>query len=125
MFGTELTAEQKRVIKLLEKKQPSLAALYKQQFEADNKSTMMAHFETAIGDDELSIPTGKRGRAQFAPKVAQDFALDPFISKAPQSLGGKTMVPVNEKLLYPWRSDPEMQGIERRSPWWDLMGYSR
>ena len=64
MFGTDLTEEQKRVIKLLEKKQPALASLYKQQFEADNKSTMMAHFETAIGDDELSIPTGKRGRAR-------------------------------------------------------------
>jgi len=125
MFSTDLTPEQKKMIDMLKGKQPALAALYEQQFKADNKATMMAHFDTVIGDDQLSIPTGKRGRAQFAPKVAQDFALDPFISKAPQSLGGKTMVPVNEKLLYPWRSDPEMQGIERRSPWWDLMGYSR
>jgi len=120
-----LTEEQKRVIELLKEKQPGLAALYEQQFKADNKATAMAHFETVIGDPKLSIPTGKRGRAQFAPQVAQDFALDPYISKAPQSLGGKTMAPVNEKLLYPWRSDPDMQGIERRSPWWDLMGYSR
>jgi hypothetical protein len=125
MFSTDLTPEQKKMIDMLKGKQPELAAMYEQQFKADNKATMMAHFDTVIGDDQLSIPTGKRGRAQFAPKVAQDFALDPFISKAPQSLGGKTMVPVNEKLLYPWRSDPEMQGIERRSPWWDLMGYSR
>ena len=125
MFSTDLTPEQKKVIDMLKVKQPELATIYEQQFKADNKATMMAHFDTVIGDDQLSIPTGKRGRAQFAPKVAQDFALDPFISKAPQSLGGKTMVPVNEKLLYPWRSDPEMQGIERRSPWWDLMGYSR
>ena len=125
MFSTDLTPEQKKMIDMLKGKQPELAAIYEQQFKADNKATMMAHFDTVIGDDQLSIPTGKRGRAQFAPKVAQDFALDPFISKAPQSLGGKTMVPVNEKLLYPWRSDPEMQGIERRSPWWDLMGYSR
>jgi len=125
MFSTDLTPEQKKMIDMLKGKQPELAAMYEQQFKADNKATMMAHFDTVIGDDQLSIPTGKRGRAQFAPKVAQDFALDPFISKAPQSLGGKTMVPINEKLLYPWRSDPEMQGIERRSPWWDLMGYSR
>jgi len=125
MFSTDLTPDQKKALLILKDKQPELAALYEQQFRADNKATMMAHFDTVIGDDELSIPTGKRGRAQFAPKVAQDFALDPFISKAPQSLGGKTMVPINEKLLYPWRSDPEMQGIERRSPWWDLMGYSR
>ena len=125
MFSTDLTPEQKKMIDMLKVKQPELAAIYEQQFKADNKATMMAHFDTVIGDDQLSIPTGKRGRAQFAPKVAQDFALDPFISKAPQSLGGKTMVPINEKLLYPWRSDPEMQGIERRSPWWDLMGYSR
>jgi hypothetical protein len=125
MFSTDLTPEQKKVIDMLKVKQPELATIYEQQFKADNKATMMAHFDTVIGDDQLSIPTGKRGRAQFAPKVAQDFALDPFISKAPQSLGGKTMVPINEKLLYPWRSDPEMQGIERRSPWWDLMGYSR
>ena len=125
MFSTDLTPEQKKMIDMLKGKQPELAAIYEQQFKADNKATMMAHFDTVIGDDQLSIPTGKRGRAQFAPKVAQDFALDPFISKAPQSLGGKTMVPINEKLLYPWRSDPEMQGIERRSPWWDLMGYSR
>ena len=125
MFSTDLTPEQKKMIDMLKGKQPELAAMYEQQFKADDKATMMAHFDTVIGDDQLSIPTGKRGRAQFAPKVAQDFALDPFISKAPQSLGGKTMVPINEKLLYPWRSDPEMQGIERRSPWWDLMGYSR
>ena len=92
-----LTEEQKRIIKLLEIKQPALAAMMNKQFEDDNKATSMAHFETVIGDDKLSIPTGKRGRAQFGPQVAQDFALDPFISKAPQSLGGKTMAPVNEK----------------------------
>ena len=36
-----LTEEQKRVLKILEAKQPGMAALLKQQFESDNKATMM------------------------------------------------------------------------------------
>ena len=85
------------------------------------EAVQKGHLETASGK-HLPIPTPKRsGRPQFGPQNYQDFALTPFIAQNPLSWGGATFAPVNDKLLYPWREEDD---IEKRSPMWNLMGYA-
>jgi len=120
LFGTgELDDEQEKLYQSIKTKHPGLAEQLKRDWLADKAAVTKAHLATATGTITQAKPKVS-GRPQFGPKVAQDFAFDPFISKAPQSLGGATYAPVDRELLYP----EETKGITKRSPWWSLMGYS-
>ena len=97
----------------------ALAQQLKRDWLADEAAITKGHLATATGTITQAKPKVS-GRPQFGAQVAQDFAFSPHISKAPQSLGGATMAPVDRDVLYP----EETKGITRRSPWWGLMGYS-
>ena len=76
------------------------------------------HLETASG---LNLPQAKARKVgqRIAPmNVAQ---LNKMHTTNPMSLGGATFAPVNQKVLFPWR---EEEDIEKRSPYWSLFGYS-
>ena len=79
------------------------------------------HLQTASGAGLTEAQPKPSGRPQFGPQNYPDFALTPFIAQNPMSLGGATFAPVNDKLLYPWREEDD---IEKRSPMWNLMGYA-
>jgi len=117
-----LTPEQQALLKSLESgstQNQALAAQLRRDWLADKAAITQGHLATATGTITQAKPK-YRGRPQFGPAVMQDFAFSPLISKAPQSLGGATMAPVDRELLYP----EETKGITKRSPWWSLMGYS-
>ena len=126
LFGAEgdegLTPEQQELLKSLEggsSQNKALAAQLRRDWLADKAAITQGHLATATGTITQAKPKVS-GRPQFGAQVAQDFAFSPHISKAPQSLGGATMAPVDRDVLYP----EETKGITRRSPWWGLMGYS-
>ena len=126
LFGAEgdegLTPEQRELLKSLEGGGPqnrALAAQLRRDWLADKAAITQGHLATATGTITQAKPKVS-GRPQFGSAVMQDFAFSPHISKAPQSLGGATMAPVDRDLLYP----EETKGITKRSPWWNLMGYS-
>ena len=109
------------IAKAIEGTHPELAAALRATVANRAEAVKKGHLETASGRN-LPIPTPKRsGRPQFGPQNYPDFALTPFIAQNPMSLGGATFAPVNQKLLYPWR---EEEDIEKRSPIWNLMGYN-
>ena len=126
LFGAEgdegLTPEQQKLLKSLEggsAQNQALAAQLRRDWLADKAAITQGHLATATGTITQAKPKVS-GRPQFGSAVMQDFAFSPHISKAPQSLGGATMAPVDRDLLYP----EETKGITKRSPWWNLMGYS-
>jgi hypothetical protein len=117
-----LTQEQRDLLKSLESgstQNQALAAQLRRDWLADKAAITKGHLATAVGTINQAKPKYS-GVPQFGPAVMQDFAFSPLISKAPQSLGGATMAPVDRELLYP----EETKGITKRSPWWSLMGYS-
>ena len=126
LFGAEgdegLTTEQKELLKSLDGGSPqnkALAAQLRRDWLADKAAITQGHLATATGTITQAKPKVS-GRPQFGSAVMQDFAFSPHISKAPQSLGGAAMAPVDRDVLYP----EETKGITKRSPWWRLMGYS-
>ena len=124
LFGAEgeLTGKKKTLYDELmtgDAQSQALAQQLKRDWLADEAAITQGHLATATGTITQAKPKVS-GRPQFGAQVAQDFAFSPHISKAPQSLGGATMAPVDRDVLYP----EETKGITRRSPWWSLMGYS-
>tara|TARA_R110002051_G_scaffold50431_1_gene97568 strand:+ start:1028 stop:1453 length:426 start_codon:yes stop_codon:yes gene_type:complete len=126
LFGAEgdegLTTEQQELLKSLDGGSPqnkALAAQLRRDWLADKAAITQGHLATATGTITQAKPKVS-GRPQFGSAVMQDFAFSPHISKAPQSLGGAAMAPVDRDVLYP----EETKGITKRSPWWSLMGYS-
>ena len=126
LFGSEgdegLTPEQQELLKSLDGGSPqnkALAAQLRRDWLADKAAITQGHLATATGTITQAKPKVS-GRPQFGSAVMQDFAFSPHISKAPQSLGGAAMAPVDRDVLYP----EETKGITKRSPWWSLMGYS-
>ena len=126
LFGAEgdegLTPEQQKLLKSLDGGSPqnkALAAQLRRDWLADKAAITQGHLATATGTITQAKPKVS-GRPQFGSAVMQDFAFSPHISKAPQSLGGAAMAPVDRDVLYP----EETKGITKRSPWWSLMGYS-
>ena len=124
LFGgsDELTGKKKTLYDELmtgDAQSQALAQQLKRDWLADEAAITQGHLATATGTITQAKPKVS-GRPQFGAQVAQDFAFSPHISKAPQSLGGATMAPVDRDVLYP----EETKGITRRSPWWSLMGYS-
>ena len=126
LFGAEgdegLTPEQRELLKSLEggsTQNRALAAQLRRDWLADKAAITQGHLATATGTITQAKPKVS-GRPQFGSAVMQDFAFSPHISKAPQSLGGAAVAPVDRDQLYP----EETQGLTKRSPWWSLMGYS-
>jgi len=71
--------------------------------------------ESAVGDIPQASPQAS-GRPQFQPQNFKSFAMSPFLSDNPMSMGGATFAPVDREILNPEE--------KKRSPWWGLMGYN-
>jgi len=93
----------------------TMAAKLRVDLGAMEDSLRQGHLDTAMGDIPQAVPKAS-GRAAFQPMNMQNFALKPFISDNPMSLGGQTFAPVDRELLNPYE--------KRRSPYWNLFGYS-
>jgi len=126
LFGEEgdegLTEEQRELLKSLETPNSSaqskaLAAQLRRDWLADKAAITKGHLATATGTITQAKPK-IGGRAQFQPMNMQKFAMSPFLSDNPMSLGGASMAPVDRDVLYP----ESTKGITKRSPWWGLMG---
>jgi hypothetical protein len=126
LFGEEgdegLTPEQQELLKSLETPNSSaqskaLAAQLRRDWLADKAAITKGHLATATGTITQAKPK-IGGRAQFQPMNMQKFAMSPFLSDNPMSLGGASMAPVDRDVLYP----ESTKGITKRSPWWSLMG---
>ena len=126
LFGAEgdegLTEEQRELLKSLETPNSSaqskaLAAQLRRDWLADKAAITKGHLATATGTITQAKPK-IGGRAQFQPMNMQKFAMSPFLSDNPMSLGGASMAPVDRDVLYP----ESTKGITKRSPWWSLMG---
>jgi len=102
-------------------KDPTVVKWLQDELDATIAGEKKGHLETASGKFQVQAQPKASGRPQFGPQNYPDFALTPFIAQNPMSLGGATFAPVNQKLLYPWR---EEEDIEKRSPIWNLMGYN-
>jgi len=118
LFGTgELDDEQEKLYQSIKTKHPGLAEQLKRDWLADKAAVTKAHLATATGTITQAKPKVS-GRAQFQPMNMQKFAMSPFLSDNPMSLGGASMAPVDRDVLYP----ESTKGITKRSPWWGLMG---
>jgi len=116
------SAEYKALEKLIksyedrgDQKSKQIAAKLKVELGAMEDKLKQGYLDSAIGDIPQASPKAS-GRAQFQPQNFQDFALSPFISNNPMSMGGATFAPVDQELLNPEE--------KKRSPWWSLMGYN-
>jgi len=120
MFGK--SKEYKALEKLIESyeargdpKSKQMAAKLKVELGALEDKLKQGYLDTAIGDIPQASPKAS-GRAQFQPQNFKSFAMSPFISDNPLSMGGSTFAPVDREILNPEE--------KKRSPWWGLMGYN-
>ena len=95
-----------------------LAQQLKSTLASKQDSIKMGHLETASGLNLPQVKSGKFGQPKTAMNVSQ---LNKMFTTNPMSLGGATFAPVNQKSLFPWREEDD---IEKRSPYWSLFGYS-
>ena len=96
-------------------KAKQMAAKLKDALGAMEDKLKQGYLDTAIGDIPQASPKAS-GRAQFQPQNFKSFAMSPFISDNPLSMGGATFAPVDRAVLNPEE--------KKRSPWWGLMGYN-
>jgi|TARA_R110000824_G_scaffold124945_1_gene283764 hypothetical protein len=96
-------------------KSKQMAAKLKVELAAMEDKLKQGYLDTAIGDIPQASPKAS-GRAQFQPQNFKNFAMSPFISDNPLSMGGATFAPVDRAVLNPEE--------KKRSPWWGLMGYN-
>jgi len=108
-------AYKKLIAKLKEEGKKALAAQAELDLANLQDELTKGFLESSIGDIPQATPQSS-GRAQFQPQNFKSFAMSPFISDNPMSLGGATFVPVDREILNPEE--------KKRSPWWSLMGYN-
>ena len=117
MFGdNERVKAYKKLIAKLKAEGKDVLAAQAELDLANLQDKLTAGFlESAIGDIPQASPASS-GRAQFQPQNFKSFAMSPFISDNPLSMGGATFAPVDREILNPEE--------KKRSPWWGLMGYN-
>ena len=113
-------AEMERLIDIYEKAgETRLAQELKVELAATEDAVKTGYLETPSGRHLPQAKSGKFVQPKTAMNVAQ---LNKMFTTNPMSLGGATFAPVNQKVLFPWR---EEEDIEKRSPYWNLFGYNR
>ena len=117
MFGDNerVKAYKKLIAKLKADGKDTLAAQAELDLASLQDELTKGFLESAVGDIPQATPQAS-GRAQFQPQNFKSFAMSPFISDNPMSMGGETFVPVDREALNPEE--------KKRSPWWGLMGYN-
>ena len=117
MFGDNerVKAYKKLIAKLKAAGKNTLAAQAELDLASLQDELTKGFLESSIGDIPQASPASS-GRAQFQPQNFKSFAMSPFISDNPLSMGGATFAPVDREALNPEE--------KKRSPWWGLMGYN-
>lgn len=111
--------EMERLIDIYEKAgETRLAQELKVELAATENAVKAGYLETASGRHLPQAKARKVGQRIVPMNIAQ---LNKMHTTNPMSLGGATFAPVNQKVLFPWR---EEEDIEKRSPYWSLFGYS-
>ena len=117
MFGENerVKAYKKLIARLKADGKTTLAAQAELDLASLEDELTKGFLESAVGDIPQASPKAS-GRAQFQPQNFKSFAMSPFISDNPLSMGGATFAPVDREILNPEE--------KKRSPWWGLMGYN-